>query len=190
MADGGTAGARTAEVAGIESALVVRAQRGDTQAFERIYREHAGRVHGLCLRMVRDPQLAEDYTQETFIRAWRALDRFEARSRMSTWLHRIAVNVILERRRRRELPLEFVDEPAEYNFAQEVLDTPVEEAELETMIGSLPPGARDVLTLCGIYGYAHSEAAGMLGIAEGTCKAQLHRARALLRSRLAGGEVA
>ncbi|MCW5572230.1 MAG: RNA polymerase sigma factor [Steroidobacteraceae bacterium] len=176
------------DVAGIEAALVARARRGDTRAFERLYREHAGRVHGLCLRMTRDPQLAEDYTQETFIRAWRALGRFEARSRMSTWLHRIAVNVILERRRRRELPLEFVEDAAEYDTDNDVLDTPVEEAELEALIGSLPPGARDVLTLCGIYGYAHSEAAGMLGIAEGTCKAQLHRARALLRARLADGE--
>lgn len=188
LADGGTAGARMTDVAGIEAALVARARRGDTRAFERLYREHAGRVHGLCLRMTRDPQLAEDYTQETFIRAWRGLGRFEARSRMSTWLHRIAVNVILERRRRRELPLEFVEDAAEYDTDNDVLDTPVEEAELEALIGSLPPGARDVLTLCGIYGYAHSEAAGMLGIAEGTCKAQLHRARALLRARLADGE--
>lgn len=188
LADGGTAGARVSEVAGIEDALVARARRGDSRAFERLYREHAGRVHGLCLRMTRDPQLAEDYTQETFIRAWRALDRFEARSRVSTWLHRIAVNVILERRRRRDVSLEFVEDAAEYDRDNDTLDTPVEEAELEAAIGSLPPGARDVLTLCGIYGYAHGEAAAMLGIAEGTCKAQLHRARALMRTRLAIGE--
>ena len=180
MADGG--------VTGIDEVLVARASGGDTRAFERLYREHVGRVHGLCLRMVRDAQLAEDYTQETFIRAWRALDRFEARSHVSTWLHRIAVNVVLERRRRRELPVEYVADATEYDRDDNnALDTPVEEAELEATIASLPQGARDVLTLCGIYGYAHEEVARMLGIAEGTCKAQLHRARALVRARLESG---
>lgn len=174
-------------VVGIDEALAASAGAGDTRAFERLYREHVGRVHGLCLRMVRDAQLAEDYTQETFIRAWRALDRFEARSQVSTWLHRIAVNVVLERRRRRELPVEYVEDAAEYDRDNDTLDTPVEEAELEATIASLPQGARDVLTLCGIYGYAHGEVAAMLGIAEGTCKAQLHRARALVRARLESG---
>ena len=94
LADGG--------VSGIDEVLVARASGGDSRAFERLYREHVGRVHGLCLRMVRDLQLAEDYTQETFIRAWRALDRFEARSQVSTWLHRIAVNTSIEMLRRRQ----------------------------------------------------------------------------------------
>src|ERR1700740_101989 len=83
-----------------EGGLVERAAAGDTRAFERIYREHAGRVYGLCLRMTRDPHLAEDCTQETFINAWRALPKFETRSSLSTWLHRIAVNVTLARRRK------------------------------------------------------------------------------------------
>src|SRR5207237_176762 len=74
-----------------EAALVVRACSGDSRAFERLYREHVGRVYGLCLRMTRDPHLAEDCTQETFINAWRALSKFETRSALSTWLHRIAV---------------------------------------------------------------------------------------------------
>src|SRR5207244_12405851 len=81
-----------------EAALVQRACSGDSRAFERLYREHAGRVYGLCLRMTRDVQLAEDCTQETFINAWRALPRFETRSSLSTWLHRIAVNVSLASR--------------------------------------------------------------------------------------------
>lgn len=179
LADGG--------VADIDQVLVVRASGGDIRAFERLYREHVGRVHGLCLRMARDASLAEDYTQETFIRAWRALERFEARSQVSTWLHRIAVNVILERRRRREPPVEYVEDVGDYDRDNDTLDTPVEEAELEAVVASLPQGARDVLTLCGIYGYAHGEAATMLGIAEGTCKAQLHRARALVRARLDNG---
>ena len=83
-----------------EGALVQRAGAGDTRAFERLYREHSGRVYGLCLRITRDAQLAEDCTQETFINAWRALAQFETRSSLSTWLHRIAVNVSLGRRRK------------------------------------------------------------------------------------------
>src|ERR1700759_2590209 len=83
-----------------EMALVQRARAGDTRAFERLYREHVGRVYGLCLRMTRDAALAEDCAQETFVNAWRALDRFETRSSISTWLHRIAVNVALAKRRK------------------------------------------------------------------------------------------
>ena len=83
-----------------DAALVVRASAGDARAFERIYREHSGRVYGLCLRMTRDPHLAEDCTQETFINAWRGLGKFETRSSLGTWLHRIAVNACLARRRK------------------------------------------------------------------------------------------
>src|SRR5256714_13141597 len=82
-----------------EAALVQRACTGDTRAFERLYREHAGRVYGLCLRMTRDTHLAEDCTQETFINAWRALPRFETRRPLSTWLPRLAVHVSLATRR-------------------------------------------------------------------------------------------
>src|ERR1700752_1763662 len=83
-----------------EGALVQRACAGDARAFERLYREHAGKVYGLCLRMTRDPALAEDCPQETFVNAWRALGRFETRSSLATWLHRIAVNVALGKRRK------------------------------------------------------------------------------------------
>ena len=166
-----------------EGALVQRARTGDRRAFERLYREHAGRVYGLCLRMTRDAQLAEDCTQDTFINAWRALGKFETRSSLSTWLHRIAVNVSLAKRRksgRVESPLE-----EEEGEAREwTLETPVEVHEIEAAIGELPEGARDALVLHALYGYSHIEAAQMLGIAEGTCKAQLHRARKLLRERL------
>ena len=89
-----------------EAALVQRARSGDVRAFERLYREHVGRVYGLCLRMTRDAAVAEDCTQETFVNAWRALDRFETRSSLSTWLHRIAVNVALSRRRKASPVLE------------------------------------------------------------------------------------
>jgi RNA polymerase sigma-70 factor, ECF subfamily len=170
-----------------EGALVERARNGDTRAFERLYREHSGRVYGLCLRMTREPHLAEDCTQETFINAWRALGGFETRSSLATWLHRIAVNVTLAKRRKAgavEAPLD--DE--EDTGSGWALETPVEVHEIESAIAALPEGARDALVLHALYGYSHLEAAQMLGVAEGTCKAQLHRARRLLRERL-GTEV-
>jgi RNA polymerase sigma-70 factor, ECF subfamily len=168
-----------------EAALVQRACSGDSRAFERLYREHAGRVYGLCLRMTRDVQLAEDCTQETFINAWRALPRFETRSSLSTWLHRIAVNVSLAKRRKAS-PVEpgLDDEEGAGGATEWTLETPVEVREIEAAIGALPDGARDALVLHALYGYSHGEAAQMLGVAEGTCKAQLHRARRLLRERL------
>jgi RNA polymerase sigma-70 factor (ECF subfamily) len=171
-----------------DDALVQRARGGDVRAFERLYREHAGRVHGLCLRMVRDHALAEDCTQETFVNAWRALARFETRSRFATWIHRIAVNVVLARRRRRSPALDPLEDVGDGLDEGWTLDSPVEVDEIEAAIGALPEGARDVLVLCALYGHSHGEAAQMLGIAEGTCKAQLHRARVLLRVALAGEE--
>jgi RNA polymerase sigma-70 factor, ECF subfamily len=171
-----------------EGALVQRACAGDTRAFERLYREHAGRVYGLCLRMTRDVQLAEDCTQDTFINAWRALPKFEIRSSLGTWLHRIAVNVSLAKRRKSPPVEPLAEETEEGVVEQWTLETPVEVQEIEAAIGDLPDGARDALVLHALYGYSHGEAAQMLGIAEGTCKAQLHRARKLLRERL-GAEV-
>ncbi len=166
------------------TALIQRARKGDSNAFERLYREFSGRVYGLCLRMTRDPSTAEDCAQEAFINAWRALDRFEIRSSFSTWLHRIAVNVVLGKRRRSSFTAEAPLESEELEASEWSLDTPVEESEIEEAIAGLPDGARDVLVLSGIYGYSHGETAQMLGVAEGTCKAQLHRARKLLKERL------
>ncbi len=165
-----------------EGALVQRARAGDRRAFEGLYREHVGRVYGLCLRMTRDAQLAEDCTQDTFINAWRALGQFETRSSLATWLHRIAVNVSLAKRRKSGAVEPLPEE--EGVGAEWALETPVEVQEIECAIGELPDGARDALVLHALYGYSHGEAAQMLGIAEGTCKAQLHRARKLLRERL------
>jgi len=169
-----------------EGALVERARAGDTRAFERLYREHVGRVYGLCLRMTRDPAIAEDCTQETFINAWKALARFETRSSLGTWLHRIAVNATLAKRRKASVVMESTstDDEGEAIESEWTLETPLEVNEIEAAIEQLPEGARDVLVLHAIYGYSHLEAAEMLGVAEGTCKAQLHRARGLLRDKL------
>ena len=176
------------KVVEFDRALIERARRGDSRAFERLYREHVGRVHGLCLRMTRNPDQAAYCVQDAFIKAWKALPKFEERASFSTWLHRIAVNTVLEKRRGSVANAEMlVEDPTDYEEPRMVLDSPVEEEELEAAIQSLPQGARDALVLCGVYGYEHSEAASMLGIAVGTCKAQLHRARGLLKERLERG---
>ncbi|MBM5812972.1 MAG: RNA polymerase sigma factor [Gammaproteobacteria bacterium] len=170
-----------------EAGLVARARNGDTAAFEGLYRAHAGRVYGLCLRMMRRRDVAEDLTQEVFVSAWRSLPGFEGRSGFGTWLHRIAVNAALARDRspRGRDEVSLTDEEGEQMEigAEEAMDaaTPI---DLERAIATLPPGARDVMVLYGIYGYSHEEAAEMLGVAVGTCKAQLHRARHLLRERM------
>jgi RNA polymerase sigma-70 factor (ECF subfamily) len=172
---------------GGESEWIAQARDGDMAAFECLYRAHVGRVHGLCLRMTRHPETAEDLTQETFVSAWRSLSAFEGRSGFGTWLHRIAVNAVLARGRspqgRGEVSLTTEDgEDREFESPAE-MDTALP-LDLERAIGTLPAGARDVMVLHGVYGYSHEETAGMLGVAVGTCKAQLHRARRLLRERM------
>jgi RNA polymerase sigma-70 factor, ECF subfamily len=170
------------EVDSDAGAAVAAAVRGDLAAFETVYRHFAPRVYGLCLRLTGQREAAEDCTQEAFVSAWRALGRFEKRSQFSTWLQRIAIHTVLARRRGLRAAHE-VAEPA--GGLPEVADhggaPPI---DLERAIAGLPDGARDVLVLVGIYGYSHTEAAQVLGIAEGTCKAQLHRARGLLSGAL------
>jgi RNA polymerase sigma-70 factor (ECF subfamily) len=175
-----------------DAALVAAARGGDTRAFERLYRLHSGRVLGVCLRMTRRRDIAEDCVQQTFIRAWRSLAAFEGRSAFGTWLHRIAVNEVLTYARnhgtRVEATLDDVEEESdeavaagrdgvnEYD-AGEVMD-------VERALATLPEGSRHVVVLQAVYGYSHEEVSDMLGIAVGTCKAQLHRGRKLLRERL------
>ena len=172
--------------------LVTRACRGDTGAFEALYRQHVGRVYGLCLRMTGQAESAEDLTQDTFVNAWRSLPGYEGRSSFSTWLHRIAVNAVLAKRRgpqgRNEISM--TDDAGEQmEFEEQGAMGEATPIDLERAIEALPRGARDVMVLHGIYGYSHEEAAGMLGVAVGTCKAQLHRARHLMRARM-GAEAA
>ena len=167
-----------------EPALVIRAQRGDVRAFEQLYRLYLDRIYGLCMRLVRNPAAAEDCTQQAFINAWTALPGFKARSSFGTWIHRIAANVAIgDRRRVARSPVGIAQE-LEAIGGPVVFDTPVEVSDIEAAIQALPEGARDVLILCGIYGFSHAEVATMLRIAEGTCRAQLHRAREILRGRL------
>ena len=175
--------ARQTEVS--EGDRIALARQGDVAAFEGLYREHVGRVYGLCLRMTGEPQAAEDLTQDTFVSAWRSLPGYEGRSSLSTWLHRIAVNAVLAKRRspvgRNEVSLTD-DSGEQMDFAAEPGMDEATPIDVERAIEALPAGARDIVVLHGIYGYSHEEAAAMLGVAVGTCKAQLHRARHLMRS--------
>src|SRR3984885_12317956 len=163
--------------------LIAAAADGDVSAFEHLYRQFSPRVYGLCLRLTGQSEAAEHCTQESFVAAWRALASFEKRSRFSTWLHRIAVHTVLSRRRGLRVQYE-VAEPV--SGLPEVADPGSDSPplDIERAIAALPEGARHVLVLVGIYGFSHAEVAQALDIAEGTCKAQLHRARSLLAAAL------
>ncbi len=166
--------------------LVRRAQQGDQAAFHALYRENAGRVHALCLRLTADAAQAEELTQDVFVRAWGRLATFRGDSAFSTWLHRLAVNVVLMDRRaasRRALRVVATEDPAALERVGHE-STPGLALDLERAIAALPPGAREVFVLHDIEGYRHEEIAELTGIAAGTSKAQLFRARRLLREAL------
>ena len=168
---------------GEPSQLILAAADGDLTAFEHLYRRYAPRIYGLCLRLTGNREAAEDCTQEAFIDAWRALYKFEGRSSFSTWLHSIAIRAVLSRRRGLRAKFE-VAEPATGLPEQSDPTDAAPPLDLERAIAALPEAARHVLVLVGIYGYSHGEVAAHLKIAEGTCKAQLHRARQLLSQAL------
>lgn len=189
---------RPLEAASIsDAALVDAARRGDARAFERLYRLHSGRVMGLCLRMTRQRDIAEDCVQQTFVRAWRSLSAFEGRSAFGSWLHRIAVNEVLTYSRNRGTRQEATSLAADDEDGaalDRIGDSSVaadsgDVMDIEAAIASLPAGSRHVVVLQAVYGYSHEEVAEMLGIAVGTCKAQLHRGRKLLRERLGLSEL-
>lgn len=162
----------------------VLAAAGDSHAFERLYRRHLGRIHSLARRMI-NPEEADDATQAVFIRAWEKLGTFRGEAAFGTWLHRLAINVMLARRttfgteRGRFSDAEGVVERMTGRPSQKDLSIDFEEA-----IERLPSGAREVFVLHDVEGYKHEEIAGMLGIVTGTSKAQLHRARMALRGYL------
>lgn len=167
-----------------EGADVAQAALGDALAFERLYRRHTLRIHNLARRMM-GAQEADELTQDVFVRAWQKLGTFRGESAFGTWLYRLAVNLILERRSWWAL------QRSRLHGDTEPLDrmaTPPTRPDLsldfETAIATLPPGAREVFVLHDIEGYKHREIASMLGISAGTSKGQLHRARMLLRSAL------
>lgn len=160
------------------------AASGDASAFERLYRHHLPRIYCLVRRMLNDDD-ADEVTQDVFVRAWQKLGTFRGEAAFGTWLHRLAVNVILARREtlgiRRKRYLEG-------DAMLEVLPTrkpgPELAMDFETAMGRLPDGAREVFVLHDVEGYRHEEIAEMLGLATGTSKSQLHRARLALRRHL------
>ncbi len=165
-----------------EQQLVRLAQNNDYPAYEKLYRLHVGRVMALCTRLCRDRDMAEDLTQEAFVQAWRKLSGFRGDSAFGSWLYRIATNIALSYLRKQtpfmaSLNIEDLPE-AGYR------ESSAEKIGLEEAISGLPDGARAVFVLYSLEGYTHAEISRLLNIAEGSSKAQLHRARQLLMKSL------
>jgi RNA polymerase sigma-70 factor (ECF subfamily) len=160
--------------------VVRRAQQGDVDAFERLYRAHAPAVHSLARRMLGNESAAREMVQDVFVRAWERLGSFRGESAFGTWLHRVGVNLILNQLRvtRRDFARFLDDESDDAAPATGAPDRSIEaRIDLDAAIARLPAGARSVFVLHDIEGYAHDEIAQMLGLAPGTIRAQLWRAR-------------
>ncbi len=181
-----------------ESTVIRMAQRGDEGAFERLYRLHSPRVYALCMRMLRNPDEAEDSTQEVFLHVFRKIHGFRGASAFSTWLHRVAVNTVLMRLRGSKLAkatlVENTAGTEEGGVVQRDLGAPdfhlegyVDRVAIENAIKQLPPRCKLMFVLYDIQGYAHGEIAKLLGCSVGNAKSQLHKARVRLRKLLRPG---
>ena len=171
------------------------AQRGDERAFAALYDAHAPRVYGLCLRLCGDPVAAADLVQDVFVRVWERLGTYRGDSAIGTWIHRVAVNTVLQEgrtARRRSLRVAIASDLRGMSASTTLSDLdvaavtrdPGARLDMEQCIAALPPGARAVFILHDVEGFSHAEIGGQLGIAEGTSKAHLFRARRLLREAL------
>lgn len=178
-----------------ESEAIRLAQQGDSDAFERIYRLHSRRVYALCLRMVGNTAEAEDLAQEAFLQLFRKIATFRGESAFSTWLHRLAVNVVLMRLRKKtlsETSLEETTEPDEESGGPRKdvggpdlrLSGSIDRVNLQRAIEELPPGYKSVFVLHDVQGYEHNEIADIMGCSIGNSKSQLHKARTRLRELL------
>lgn len=164
---------------------VAAAAAGDRRAFERVYRTHVDRVYTLCARMLGDAGSAEEVTQDVFVRVWEKLPQFRAESQFGTWLHRVAVNVVLTHRKTLAIGnARTVSDESALDVAPTRPVTVGERVDLEDAIARLPIGARRVFLLHDVEGYTHEEIGKQMGITPGGSKAQLHRARMLLRAAL------
>jgi RNA polymerase sigma-70 factor, ECF subfamily len=175
-----------------KESAVSRAQHGDVDAFGDLYREHAGRVFALCVRMSGDRIHAQELMQDVFVRAWERLASFRGDASFGSWLHRLAVNVVLtgaRTDRRREARVTLAEDLAAVESGggssawRQVAD-PGTAIDIERAIAALPPGARSAFVLHDVEGFSHAEIAELTGLAEGTIRAQLHRARKLLMEAL------
>ncbi len=178
-----------------EAEAIRLAQQGDVAAFERIYRLHNRRVYSLCLRMVGNTAEAEDLTQEAFLQLFRKISSFRGESAFSTWLHRLSVNVVLMKLRKKRMPeisLEETTEPDEesggprrdFGAPDLQLSGSVDRVNLQRAVEQLPPGYRAIFVLHDVQGYEHNEIAEIMGCSIGNSKSQLHKARMRLRELL------
>ena len=185
----------TEPVAWTEAEAIRRAQAGDAAAFEHLFQLHSRRVYALCLRMVGNPADAEDLAQEAFLQLFRKIATFRGESAFSTWLHRMTVNVVLMRLRKKSLPTDSLEESlepdAENSGPKRDVGAPdlrlsgaVDRVNLERSIEKLPPGYRTVFILHDVQGYEHNEIADIMGCSVGNSKSQLHKARTRLRELL------
>ena len=187
----------TAGQAATEAQLIARAQQGDEAAFEALYTAHKRRVYSLCLRMTSDPADAEDLAQEAFLQLFRKIATFRGESAFTTWLHRLVVNVVLMRLRKKGLPLVSLDEPdtsqdepVRRDFGENDLRLlgSIDRIRLNRAIESLPHGYRTVFMLHDVEGYEHNEIAQIMNCSIGNSKSQLHKARLKLRDILRTSE--
>lgn len=172
-----------------DSADVALAAAGDRRAFERLYAANVNRVFTLCTRMCGSRIRGEELTQDVFVRAWEKLPQFRGDSAFSTWIHRVAVNIVLTDRknegRARKRMKDDEEDVGEERFASAAtMPRDADRMDLAKAIAALPPGARQIFVLHDVQGYKHEEIAELCGITAGGSKAQLHRARLLLREAL------
>ena len=176
--------ARAERIESHAPSLLARAREGDVAAFEAVYRMHSTPVFGTCMRLARDRSEAEELAQDAWVRAWERLGTFRGDAKFGTWMHRLIVNLLLDRRRSdarwrdRMVSLEDSDRAG---LGATRTPTPDVRIDFERAVAALPEGARLVFMLHEVEGFKHSEIAERLGIAVGTVKAQLHRARKLLQ---------
>ena len=177
-----------------EAQVIEKAQSGDVTCFEALYSRHKRRVFSLGLRMTGKSAEAEDFTQEAFLQLYRKIASFRGESAFSTWLHRLAVNVVLMHFRKKGLPQVSLEQtlepqhegeaPKEFGARDDVLHGSIDRITLESALEGLPPGYRIIFVLHDIEGYEHNEIAEMLGCSIGNSKSQLHKARMKLRTLL------
>jgi RNA polymerase sigma-70 factor, ECF subfamily len=178
-----------------ENEAIRMAQEGNSEGFERLYRLHSRRVHGLCLHMSKDPLEAEDFTQDAFLQALRKINSFRGDSLFSTWLHRVTVNIVLmgfRQRKRpkisldeaRELNEEFRKPPVEFSRPDLNLNGVIDRINLVKAIDQLPRGSKKMLLLHDIQGYEHDEISRIVGCSVENSKSQLRRTRLQLRKLL------
>jgi RNA polymerase sigma-70 factor, ECF subfamily len=173
-----------------EAEAIARAKQGDAEAFEVLYNLHKRRVYSLCLRMTANTAEAEDLAQEAFLQLFRKIGTFRGESAFSTWLHRMAVNVVLMHLRKKGLPVVSLEETTEgteetpkKDFGAEdlALSGSIDRLQLQTAVDRLPPGYRTIFVLHDVEGYEHNEIANLVGCSIGNSKSQLHKARMKLR---------